>query len=406
MSSIGNERREFQVLRAVFDMVPQWYEGEIGPDPQFLVLSGCRLAFCSLQPFSPRLYSLLEYIRSHLAAWEESLPQTPTPSAIRKIQEELALRWLATHHADIGWGPLIAFAEHVRYRTHENIPVTMNLVLRPGQGRIDLTDRSILALIDPLASSRNICFDVDYQLRFLDYRRLEERAGGDTEMSGLVPEFLQVFRASLQEQEFSFHITPRGDLIFMDAHGMIASCRKGRWHLYDVSSLREGFTRLFSSPNVADSLLSVLFDLSYRRHGALLVYDPEHQVLEHVVNRSSVLVGSTAEPDDARQMLAPAAATICLDHEDPRLRHTELLMELAAIDGAVLFDRRGVTAFGAMIESHPQVGSHVGARKTAGRSAALWGGVPLMISADGEMAVHFISRGPGGRESPARLRFL
>ncbi len=62
-------------------------------------------------------------------------------------------------------------------------------------------------------------------------------------------------------------------------------------------------------------------------------------------------------------------------------------------------------AVGALIRSHPNVGSQLGARVTAARSAYLWGGQPIKVSSDGDVAVHFKSRNSGG-ECDALMNFL
>jgi hypothetical protein len=62
-------------------------------------------------------------------------------------------------------------------------------------------------------------------------------------------------------------------------------------------------------------------------------------------------------------------------------------------------------AVGALIRSHPNVGSQLGARVTAARSAYLWGDRPIKVSSDGDVAVHFKSRNSGG-ECDAMTNFL
>ena len=41
--------------------------------------------------------------------------------------------------------------------------------------------------------------------------------------------------------------------------------------------------------DVAANLVEVVFDLSFKRQGALLVYDPEHRILERILNPVSIL---------------------------------------------------------------------------------------------------------------------
>lgn len=74
----------------------------------------------------------------------------------------------------------------------------------------------------------------------------------------------------------------------------------------------------------------------------------------------------------------------------------KLLLELATIDGAVVFDETSVLAFGGILHMHDSARGRLGARMTAAYSAYAWGGVPVMISADGEMTIVFESRDPSG----------
>ena len=66
---------------------------------------------------------------------------------------------------------------------------------------------------------------------------------------------------------------------------------------------------------------------------------------------------------------------------------------------------RHLLAVGALIRSHPDAGSQLGARITAARSAYLWGAHPIAVSSDGDVTVHFQSRS-GDRQCDAVMNFL
>ncbi len=83
-----------------------------------------------------------------------------------------------------------------------------------------------------------------------------------------------------------------------------------------------------------------------------------------------------------------------------------LFLELASLDGAIIFDSDKIVAFGAMIDSHPDVGSHHGARTTAAYSAYKWGGHPIKISADEDIKVIFRSHSEDGQSTDATLDFM
>jgi hypothetical protein len=88
-------------------------------------------------------------------------------------------------------------------------------------------------------------------------------------------------------------------------------------------------------------------------------------------------------------------------------RRKRLLLEVAGIDGAVVFDKENILAIGAMISPHPKVGSETGARTTAAKSAFLWGGTPAKVSADGDVTIFFKAGvGEDPRSASALMKFL
>jgi DNA integrity scanning protein DisA with diadenylate cyclase activity len=92
---------------------------------------------------------------------------------------------------------------------------------------------------------------------------------------------------------------------------------------------------------------------------------------------------------------------------DERESQRKLLFELATLDGAVLFDGSAVLIFGGVLHLHDAAQRHLGARTTAAYSAFHWGGVPVMISTDGEITMVFESTDPRtGRSSVATLEFM
>ena len=126
--------------------------------------------------------------------------------------------------------------------------------------------------------------------------------------------------------------------------------------------------------------MELVFDLSFSRQGALLIYDPEHRVLPHILNPESIVAhdwnhnGHTAHVAECGQaLIRESIADIAVAQAVGSLKKKRQLIEMASIDGAVVFDDSHVLAIGALIRSHPEVGSQLGARATAARSSFLWG---------------------------------
>jgi hypothetical protein len=88
-------------------------------------------------------------------------------------------------------------------------------------------------------------------------------------------------------------------------------------------------------------------------------------------------------------MLAPSVVSISMKNQSMSLRKKRVLLELASMDGAVIFDDNKILSFGSMIQTHPSAGSHAGARTTAYESAYLYGGKPFKVRSDGDISLRF-----------------
>jgi hypothetical protein len=140
---------------------------------------------------------------------------------------------------------------------------------------------------------------------------------------------------------------------------------------------------------VGCNMFELALDLSYRRHGGLLIFDPKHEAIGNIANDDSKLTrGAGVTPSD-RQALCEVVRTAQMGDSASFSKIKRRLVELASMDGAVIFDEREVLAIGAMIKHHPEVGNHFGARETAAYSALHWGGRPMKVSADGDILIPF-----------------
>jgi hypothetical protein len=394
------------VMKAIIDSVPQWYECDRGPNTYDLNLNGQIMSFCSQRPLTPDLDRLYHFARARLDGWMNQLPEIPTPSSISSIKQELALRWLKRIDEDVSWNKLIAYTEELCFRTYENDSVTLNIIITEGQGTEDITSKEIQKILDPMACTSQTYLLVDRNLNFLNYKEILWSTIEDSNDYKFSPEFLQPFKSVLREREYSLHLTRKGDIIIMSSHGLLTVCRKGQWYIYDAATLKNSIVDIIGNYRVGCNLFEIMLDLSYRRHGALLVYDPRHSVLENIVNRDSIIGGDEPRPDLARQIFSNSVRPIEMGHASHDRRKKRLFLEAACLDGAIVFDAQQVLAFGAMIGSHPDTGSHLGARTTAARSAYLWGGRPIKISADGDISVLFSSMDADLNSSDATLNFL
>jgi hypothetical protein len=362
--------------------------------------------FRSHNPLTSKLDMLQTYMQNSLDGWLLQMPAIPTPRSLQQVEEDIATRWLEIFDQTVNWNKFIAYIESVRFRTYENSRVMTNLIIGSGQGTLSLSDANIQKIVDPLSSGMQVYFRVDRELRFLDYQEILWKEVRDSSEYRFIPEFLEPFASILQEGEFSVHLHRHGDFFIMDSRGLLAANRKGRWRVYDTQTFKNSVCGIMGNFTVGSNLFELMFDLSYRRHGALLVYDPAHKVIGQVVNPQSVMGGESPSPDAARAMLGPVIRDIQLGRTDRLVRKKNLFLEIAGLDGAVIFDDEELLAVGAMIKQHPNLGSYLGARTIAAQSAYRYGGIPIKISADGEIQILFESSDNEGRASDAELTFM
>lgn len=394
------------LMDTVVSTVPQWYESEYAKNTYELCLNKACLQFCCHNPLTQNLHMLHTHMRNNLARWHSQLPAVPSPRWIEQIEEDITIRWLEIFDSSVNWSKFTAYIADVRFRTYENDRVMVNLVIGDGEGALPLSEKSMRKIVDPLSSSAQVYFRVDRELRFLDYQEILWKEIRESPEYRFIPEFLQPFASILRDGEFSMHLQRRGDVFIMDSRGLLAANRKGRWHIYDAQTLKNSVCGIMGNITVGSNLFELMFDLSYRRHGALLVYDPDHRVVGQVVNPESIIGGEAPSPDAGRLMLSPVIRGIRLGRTDRLIRKKYLFLEISGLDGAVIFDDEEIIAVGAMIKQHPNLGSYLGARTIAAQSAFRYGGIPIKVSADGDIHILFESSDLEGRASDAELTFM
>jgi hypothetical protein len=306
---------------------------------------------------------------------------------------------------------MVKYLEDLSRRTFENQPVALNLVIRPGEGCGDVTQAHLQKIFDQLASSPFSFLAVDPQLRLIEYGEVGwSQINGDLAYK-FYPESLHPMHSALGEGDFSAHLTSQGDLVFMNREGLLAARRKRKWRIYDVRTFKNSLALCLGKYPVGAGLFEIVFELSFRRYGALLVYDPGHAARKHVRNPASVIFPGWKEqalPAAAwtgQSLIGRSVGDLALGEGAAALRFKRRLVELARVDGAVIFDDTHLLAIGAIIETHPEAGDQLGARTTAARSAYLWGAHPVKVSSDGDVSVYFTSR-KGREQCEAVMHFL
>lgn len=404
---MSDTKRAERILETIGRVVPQCFSSEHGGDhPHRLNLKGVSKCFYSTRGLPRPLLNLLSFANANAEKWYDTLPQILTRSALSRIGEDMAVYWLESH-GSVAWRELLAYFEDVRARTSENSAVALNLIVSEGAvGGPDIRQDELQKILDSMAGSPNTFVRVNPQLEFLEFGEVQWsdiRAEGDYKYN---PEFLQPMKSILRENEFSAHLTTRGDIVVMNKWGILASSRKGAWHSYQADAMKNALVDAFGKVyRVGCNMFELALDLSYRRHGGLLVFDPEHKAINAIANDDSRLVREAGIAPSDRQALFEVVRAAPMGNSQIFSTIKRRLVELASLDGAVIFDEKEVLAIGAMISHHPDVGNHFGARETAAHSALRWGGRPMKVSADGDIMILFWHQYRGTR-SIAKLHYL
>ena len=391
---------EAEIGREIIRLVPHWYEAECGPQEYFIPIGQYTARFCNHSKLSPGLSELLAGIRTRVG-------QVPLDrfleyaGATDVLMEGFATDWLRMQSREPDWVKLIKYLETVSRRTSENLPVALTLIVRPGTGIGDITQPHLQKFFDRLAASPYTFtyLAVDGDLRLMNYGSVEWSHVNNATGCKFYPEFLHPIHSVMDDTDLVAHLTPHGDLVIMDKVGVLATKRKKKWRLYDARHFKSSLAYCLGNRDVAANLIEVVFDLSFKRQGALLVYDPEHRIMERILNPVSIMSplwkrNGHAPPNRpcGQALVGSSIGDIAIGKKTGSIKRKRQLIELACIDGAIVFDDTHLLAVGALIRSHPDAGSQLGARITAARSAYLWGAHPIAVSSDGDVTVHFQSR--------------
>lgn len=398
-----NEGQSLYAAETLMKLVPQWYyDANFGPNQKAIEVNGFAKIFFSHAGLTPDLDWLFARINGTVNNLVATAPAT-TPLVFDLLQEHYALEWLGKLLPSVNWKRVIYYLSKVSRRTSENSQVSLNLVFADAVGtdRIDLDWYQ--RIVDQAATSPFTYVRVDGEIRFLEYGEIPWSAITDSTSYNLHPGFLHPIHCILGDGECSAHVTSRGDIVVMNKRGLVASRRKGSWKLYDVRTLKNSIVGCMNNNyNVGCNLFEILFDLSFRRHGALLVFDPNHVVISHIVNKEANL----ATGGSGQSLFAPSIQNLAFGVELGSLKARRQIAEMASVDGAVIFDRDSILAVAAVIESHPAVGGTFGARTTAAKSAFQMGGFPAKVSSDGEVTFYFKSEDEAGNVSDATMELL
>ena len=308
------------------------------------------------------------------------------------VYRDICTKWLEinTKICQKDWSSILDILEFLKNRTYENMPVITNFVLDPGvKGSIPITNKDDIKLFDLLAGSNYTYFLVDKELKIVDYDCISWSETTDKKDYSSLPNFLQPY-SHLLIDKYGISLTHAGDIIIYNNLGMIMSIRKERWTMYENALTKNLYRDILKSTNygVACNLFDIVWDLSYRRHGALIITTPDDDYESHIVNKDSILARTSFV--GFRQQLFSTFKKISLKKRGEICKRS-LFLELSSVDGAIIVDGvdGSVKAFGAIIETAPNISATTGARTTAAKSAISYEKMsPIKVSSDGDITLY------------------
>jgi hypothetical protein len=387
------------ITRLIFDTIPQIYEAEDGPHRVDIPISGERNSIFSVVPLSDDLKS---YIYSTAAIWDELNPMVEggrlTQIIEREwVQQKFAVAWLEKKTGIVTWNQILDYFRRLSRRTLENRAVSKTLLIEPGQfedGGASLTDQNFFKVFDWLGSSPLTYYRVDENLRIKGLEAVSVTGVEDLQGYRFYPDLLHPAVSCLKDSKsIIVNLSRDGDLKIADRDGILVTKRVGEpWLIYDKDHLIESMAkvleqRLPETPKnkdslcVACSLFQIIFDISMKRQGGLIILDDPKNLSRYIVK------GIERDAHSPLNRIFTHSPFNGLEFSIPEARK---LVELSSVDGAVILDLHGeLVQIGSMVISHPSAVSHFGTREAAAFSAAQFGATALKISADGQASVFF-----------------
>jgi len=386
------------ISRLIFETVPQIFEAEDGHHPVDLKIVGEEGAVFSVLPLSEDLRS---YLRNAATIWADVQPMTDgqiTQSIEREwIQQKFAVAWLEAKTGISNWPLILDYFRKLSRRTTENRQISKTVVIEPGEQvhrTANLADESYSKVFDWLGSTPMTYFRIDEKLGIKALEAVSLTEIKDLKGYRFYPDRLHPIISSLSDSKsIVAHLSEDRALLIADHEGVIASKRIGEsWRIYDkehlIASIAQVMERQMSETPlseepycVACSLLQILFDISMKRQGGLIVLDHPENLARYVIK------GIERDAQSPLNRIFTHSPFNGLEFSIPEVRK---LVELSSVDGALILDLHGnLVQVGSMILSHPSVLSRFGTRDAAGFSAAKFGATAFKISADGKVTLFF-----------------
>lgn len=360
--------------------------------PQIEAMGGT-VAPSSRSPKSVRLDSFFSKL-SNLASAEE----TDFPTLRNALGQQQAVEvWLRQETGLDCWGQVLDLCNRLDLLTIENRPIPKTLVISRSETpflshgadqRINLDDHSVDRVLAFVGSSPSTYIKVDPSLNFVGYRAIEPIEERRVRNAKILPDYLLPLSTNLDqgmEGEYFVDRTLSGDILIGSAEGLMAIRLRGHWSIIDgqhiLTTLEDPCIGV--GRNLATVLFQVCLDHSVHRRGALFAIDDPSSFARYT--RGGMR-------RDTPSQLAQVLPTCAFGADYLDSTEVKRLIEISAMDGAVLMDRSGkVMASGAIVVPEPH-SSPEGARTLAAKTVARAGGVAWRVSSDGGLSIYFSNK--------------
>ncbi|WP_143594081.1 diadenylate cyclase [Synechococcus sp. BO 8801] len=383
---------------SLLEMVPQWYVSKIPSLNRRAIGSSQNcIFFHSKRAPTPALSRHLDYVNNNFQKLASRAGSTKSIHDISTIQQIVAINYLDDIYPGVEWASIVDYLCNAALRTYENSQINKNLLIdTTAIGIHSLFSDSFQKIVDPIGCAMNTVIRVDRWGNFVDIEQVGWDQINVTSEYKFYPEFLSPVYSKTSPSAISAVLTRQGDII-IGSESIAVTRRQYKWRLYDAPTLKNCIFDLYPFPDsyrIACNIYAHLFELSYKRHGALLIADPNSRVIRKVVNKHAIIDFDVQAPsNDLRRVIGEKIWDLGLGISNYKSRKSWIVNEVASMDGALIFNGKNITAYGAMIELHPDLGNQFGARTSAAISALKWGGYPTKISSDGEVRIYFLENG-------------
>ena len=131
---------------------------------------------------------------------------------------------------------------------------------------------------------------------------------------------------------------------------------------------------------------------------------------EHILNPESIIrhdrAATAGRPRSSGQsLIGRSDRRHCGGEEGRFAERKRRLIEMACVDGAVVFDDDNLLAVGALIRSHPAWETNWAPEPPPPAPPIFGAAIPIKVSSDGDVTIYFKSR-DGEQECDAVMNFL